>query len=44
MLPEALLPLSVSGLRIGNHDLSVEVDRDDRLRIDTDHPAMSIER
>jgi glycogen debranching enzyme len=44
MLPEALLPLSVSGLRIGDHELSIEVDRGDRLTVETDHPAMSVER
>jgi len=44
MLPEALLPLSVSGLRIGDHELSIEVDRGDGLTVDTDHPAMSVER
>jgi glycogen debranching enzyme len=44
MLPEALLPLSVSGLRIGGHDLSIEVDRGDRLTIDTSHPTMAVER
>jgi hypothetical protein len=44
MLPEALLPLSVSGLRIGDHELSIEVDRGDQLTVDTDHPAMSVER
>jgi glycogen debranching enzyme len=44
MLPEDLLPLSVSGLRVGGHDLAVEVDRGGEVRVDTDHPMMSVER
>ena len=44
MLPEALLPLSISGLRIGDHALGLELDRGDRLTVDTDHPEISVER
>ncbi|WP_432477874.1 amylo-alpha-1,6-glucosidase [Nocardioides sp. GXQ0305] len=44
MLPEELLPLSVSGLRVGGHDLAVTVGRDAEVRVDTDHPAFSGER
>jgi glycogen debranching enzyme len=41
-LPQALLPLSVSGLRLGGHDLGLEVDRDGRVSIDTDHPTVTV--
>jgi glycogen debranching enzyme len=44
MLPADLLPLSVWGLRVGDHDLTVDVDRDGRVAIDTDHPALTVER
>ncbi len=44
MLPTDLVPLSVSGLRLGDHDLTVEVDRGGDVRVDTDHPAMSVGR
>lgn len=43
-LPQALLPLSVSGLRLGDHELAVDVDRDGRVSIDTDHPTVTVER
>ena len=42
MIPEALLPLSVSGLRIGDHDLRVEVDAQGRGIVETDHPAVTV--
>jgi hypothetical protein len=41
-LPETLLPLSVSGLRIGDHELSLEVAADGRVSIETDHPAVTV--
>lgn len=36
MLPQTLLPLSVSGLRLGRHDLQLEVDGDGTVRLGTD--------
>jgi len=42
MLPQALLPLSVSGLRLGEHSLSVEVDAEGRARVESDHPAVTV--
>lgn len=41
MLPETLLPLTVSGLRLGEHDLDVEVDREGNVHVRTDHPGVS---
>lgn len=42
-LPASLLPLSVLGLRVGGHRLDVEVDAGGRVRLETDHPALSAE-
>jgi glycogen debranching enzyme len=41
-LPQTLLPLSVSGLRIGDHDLSLEVAADGQVSIETDHPSVTV--
>jgi glycogen debranching enzyme len=41
-LPQTLLPLSVSGLRIGDHDLNIEVAADGQVRIETDHPSVTV--
>jgi hypothetical protein len=40
-LPASLLPLSVSGLQVGDHRLDIEVDADGRVGIETDHPTLS---
>jgi glycogen debranching enzyme len=44
MLPSVLLPLSVSGLRVGEHELSLEVDAGGRATVETDHPAVTVVR
>lgn len=41
MLPQTLLPLTVSGLRLGGHDLDVEVDGEGTVHARTDHPGVS---
>lgn len=41
-LPHSLLPLSVSRLVVGEHHLSVTVDREGRVDVDTDHPSLSL--
>jgi glycogen debranching enzyme len=42
VLPQTLLPLTVSGLRLGEHELEVEVDGEGKVQVRTDHPAVSI--
>ncbi len=42
VLPATLLPFAVSGLSVGGHRLDVAVDADGRLRVDTDHPGLSV--
>jgi hypothetical protein len=42
MLPQTLLPLTVSGLRLGGHDLDVEVDGEGHAHVRTDHPGVSV--
>lgn len=44
VLPQALLPLSVSGLRVGGHDLSLEIDREGRVVHETDLPVQRVGR
>jgi glycogen debranching enzyme len=41
LLPQTLLPLAVSGLRLGAHDLEVEVDGGGDVQVRTDHPEVS---
>lgn len=42
-VPASLLPLSLTGLRVGAHELAVEVDGQGRARVATDHPGLSVE-
>lgn len=42
VLPSSLLPFAVSGLRVGAHRLDVAVDADGSVRVDTDHPGLSV--
>jgi glycogen debranching enzyme len=42
VLPSSLLPFAVSGLRVGAHRLDVAVDADGGVRVDTDHPGLSV--
>jgi glycogen debranching enzyme len=42
MLPQTLLPLTVSGLRLGEHDLDVEVGGEGDVHVRTDHPGVSV--
>jgi glycogen debranching enzyme len=42
MLPQTLLPLTVSGLRLGEHDLDVDVDGEGDVHVRTDHPGVAV--
>jgi glycogen debranching enzyme len=42
VLPQTLLPLSVSGLRLGTHTLGLEVDTEGRVSVETDHPTVTV--
>ena len=44
MLPQALLPLSLSGLRLGRHDLRLEVDVDGQVRLESEQLPVTTAR
>ncbi|HEX6876544.1 MAG TPA: glycogen debranching N-terminal domain-containing protein [Nocardioidaceae bacterium] len=44
MLPQALLPLSLSGLRLGMHDLRLEVDVEGQVRLESEQLPVTTAR